>query len=184
MVLPLAFLLMDAQPFDPLLVIVPYDNIRLAQPLIIHSPNLSKETDSSTLFLLNDMKFSASILPQGSQSIGSVSARRIIDMHEVKWKDKGKVLSTYSFNCDGLLSQKAIEVLDSGYLGKWFLCFNNDPINLYEPICEGIYTKDVLESTVTGSLDSMIAYIKSETFSKSFGGSKLIPPLYEVGGTN
>lgn len=153
---------MDEHPFDPLLALFPFEQVQSPQP-----PLLPEDSVQAVFHVLNsDSSFHCNAHPPSG-----VLARSFSDKSEVKWKGKGKVLNTYSFNRDGLLSQEAIETLDSGFLVKWFPCFDNDPIDLDEQICEGVYAKDVLESVVTNSLDSLLIYINSVTSNNSSGGS-------------
>ncbi|KAK1373399.1 hypothetical protein POM88_029592 [Heracleum sosnowskyi] len=79
----------------------------------------------------------------------------VIDLEDILRKSKGKekVLEGFSFNKDGLLYKKAIEMIYNGSFVHIAKGFKKDVIDLEEKVCEGVQFKDILKSAVCGSLE-------------------------------
>ncbi|KAK1398502.1 hypothetical protein POM88_008365 [Heracleum sosnowskyi] len=79
----------------------------------------------------------------------------VTDLEDILRKSKGKekVLEGFSLNDDGLLSKKAIEMIDNDSLVHIAKGFKKDVIDLEEKVCEGVQLKDILKSAVCGFLE-------------------------------
>lgn len=71
-------------------------------------------------------------------------------------KGKSKVLSSYSFNDNGILNSQAMQLLDGGKLS----CFSSElakkEVNMEAVVGKGIHAKDVLHHALNGSMESII----------------------------
>lgn len=74
------------------------------------------------------------------------------------FKDKGKnkVFEHFSFNDNGVLSQKAVRALDKGQLSNYSPEFGKQVINLNAVAGIGIYARDILHHALLGSLRTII----------------------------
>ncbi|KAK1357377.1 hypothetical protein POM88_050633 [Heracleum sosnowskyi] len=71
-------------------------------------------------------------------------------------KGKEKVLSGYAFNNDGLLSTEAMKIIDEGRLLPISKSFGKVILDLEEEIFDGVYAKDILDSAIKGTLESLM----------------------------
>ncbi|KAK1359575.1 hypothetical protein POM88_044049 [Heracleum sosnowskyi] len=95
-------------------------------------------------------------------------------VHPPVQKGKGKLLKSYVFNEEGLLSPDAIKIIDNGALTPISKEFGKTIINLDKELYEGIYARDVLESGLLGNLDYMLAAAKKRK--KDQGALKIAEP--------
>ncbi|KAL1808091.1 hypothetical protein ACET3Z_025081 [Daucus carota] len=75
-------------------------------------------------------------------------------------KGKEKLYKDYSFSDNGIMSQKALKILNSKELVKFADTFGMEVINLDAPVGRGLYAKDLLHHAVNGTLkevSSMLA---------------------------
>ncbi|KAL8100586.1 hypothetical protein AgCh_032734 [Apium graveolens] len=75
--------------------------------------------------------------------------------------DKGKkrVYEDYALDDDGLLNQRAIEILEKGELRSFGKAFRKICVDLKEEVLEGFYVKGFLHHTVLGSLNDFLGSI-------------------------
>ncbi|KAK1401873.1 hypothetical protein POM88_001478 [Heracleum sosnowskyi] len=69
-------------------------------------------------------------------------------------KGKEKILTNYAFNSDGLLSQEAIRILDSGELLGISKVFGKPVLDLEKEIA-GVQVKDILNAVVLGNVEAI-----------------------------
>lgn len=84
-----------------------------------------------------------------------------VELAEIKeatklMKGKQKVLDDYAFNADGILSQDAVKLLDSGSLNHISKCFKKQVIDMEEQVFKGVYVKDILHNAVLGTLEDLL----------------------------
>lgn len=63
-------------------------------------------------------------------------------------KGKRKILASYIFNNDGLMSMEAINIIDAESLIPLAKCFQDPILDLEKEIFPGIFAKDILETAV------------------------------------
>lgn len=83
-----------------------------------------------------------------------------VEIDHQSGKGKEILLSGYSFHVDGLLTQEAISILDSGELSAISKAFDPGRVNLEMEVFEGVYAKDILKSVVKGNLEALFAKAK------------------------
>lgn len=72
------------------------------------------------------------------------------------------MLANYSFDRNGIMSPEATRILDSGFLVSMSKCLGKKVVDLDEEIFKGVYAKDILESSVVGSLSQLMDKVYEE----------------------
>ncbi|KAL1811509.1 hypothetical protein ACET3Z_021574 [Daucus carota] len=77
-------------------------------------------------------------------------------------KGKDALYEEYAFYKDGIISDEAIGILESGYLGKYSKVFCNHSLDLESPVSDGFLAKDILHYACLETLEIVAPLLQTD----------------------